>query len=247
MTTNWYIILFVMIILLICILNYNNNIDSFDNSTGEEIINCFINPSFKTSSFLMPSDLIGQPTIGYLKPRVTLTVFKDLKCGMCKRFTEYIYPVIKEKYIDKNLLAYTTIVIAMLPGSRPAALSALCVYNQNVDLFDKYVNYIYKIQKSENEDWATPEFLVKAASNIPGIDTKQLYNCIITAKYSNQLNKNMDLAMKVMGFRYDTPGVFVNSERIENVSVDTVSNAIDRALKKCPGNIFQQPHVEVIK
>lgn len=110
----------------------------------------------------------GQPTIGYAQARVHVVVFEEPKCSHCRDYSNNIFPTIKKDFIDTNKILYTLIPVSFLPGSMPAAVASLCVYNQtplypNDELFFKFLDTMYQNQPGEQTDWATPKTLVEYA------------------------------------------------------------------------------------
>jgi protein-disulfide isomerase len=124
----------------------------------------------------------------------------------------------------------------------PAALALLCVYHQDAakpqtDLFFSYLDYIYKNQPPEKQNWATTDTLLKfAAAASPSIDLVHLKKCIEGEDYSKQVVKNTALGNKLMG-HLTTPTIYVNGVKVENnkddtIDYDKIKAAIENALQK---------------
>ena len=84
----------------------------------------------------------NQPTTGNPHAHAHMVVFEDLKCMNCMRFNTTLLPQIKQKYIDTGKAKYTFINVAFIPGSKPAANAARCVYQQNKKLFFIYLRLL---------------------------------------------------------------------------------------------------------
>jgi len=181
-------------------------------------------------------DTEGQPTIGYPKARVHVVVFEEPKCSNCRDFNNDIYPTIKKEFIDTNKITYTSIPVSFLPGSMPAAVALLCVYNAdpeypNNDMFFKYLNYIYEHQPDEHTDWATPEKMIEIAKKTsPSISTSKLKKCIDMDSYRVQIAKNTAYGREVMGGVISTPTVYVNGIKVDEITVDGINKLIKEVL-----------------
>lgn len=178
----------------------------------------------------------GQPTIGYPKALVHVVVFEEPKCSHCSEFNKDVYPAIKQEFIDTNKILYTIVPVSFLPGSMPAAIAALCIYNANpqypnAGLFIKYFDYMYEQQSGESHDWATPENLeAYAKATSPAIDLNQLKNCLDHEAYRIQIEKNTNYGAALMGGRISTPTVYVNGIKVQEVSVEGIRNLIKEVL-----------------
>ena len=179
----------------------------------------------------------GHPTIGYAKANAHIVVFEEPKCFNCRIFNEQVMPTIKREYIDKNKATYTVIPVSFLPGSMPAALALLCVYlsdplDPNSELFFTYLDYMYKHQPDESQDWATTDLLVEFAEKAsPAINIKQLRRCIDKAAYRKKVRKNTDYGTKVMGGELLTPTVYVNGIEVKDLTIDNMREILDQVLE----------------
>lgn len=179
----------------------------------------------------------GQPTLGYPKAKVNVVVFEEPKCSNCRDYSEEIFPKIKQEFIDTNKITYTLIPVSFLPGSMPAAVALLCVYYSdptypNDELFFSYLDYIYKHQPDELTDWATKEKLTEfAKATSPAIDLSKLQNCIQMETYRIRIEQNTAYGKELMGGAISTPSVYVNGIRAEELSYDSISELIKKALE----------------
>lgn len=187
----------------------------------------------KPSRPIEESDLQNQFTIGFPKARVHMVVFEDLKCPDCKHYVENVYPVIKKRFIDTNLMRYTSIPIAMLPGSSIASMASLCVLNQGDQQFDDYVKYAYQHQQDEHIDWVNNRVTIDFASHIPGLNISTFEKCIVNRQTQKELEHNMNLAYEVMSDHFNTPGIFINNKRILVPTIDNITKLIEDELMTC--------------
>lgn len=183
-------------------------------------------------------DTKGQPTIGNPLSKVQVVALLEPKCPDSKKYNNNSFPKLMKDYIDTNKISYTVITTSFLYESMHAAQALLCVYNQGgaprTDLFFKFLNYIYKEQPPEKDNWATiPVLLAFAANASPEIDQDKLKKCLDDETFRKQVEDNTRYGNKLMG-ELHTPTIFVNGVKIENTD-DTIdygklSAAIDKSL-----------------
>lgn len=183
-----------------------------------------------------------QPTMGYPKAKVQVVSLLEPKCPDSKTYNNQVYPKFEEEFINTNKVRYTVVPVSFLPHSMPAAIALLCVYNQdsqypNSDLFFNYLNYIYKNQPPERENWATVETLQKfAAATSPAIQLDRLKDCIANEKYRIQIEKNTAYGNQLMNGHLSTPTIFVDGVKVENkddtIDWEKLKAAIEQALQK---------------
>ena len=186
-----------------------------------------------TDPSVVVNEVKSYPTLGNLRAPVQLVMFEDLKCVWCARFSNDVLPKIKEKYIDTGKAKYTLVLLAFLPGSKPAANAALEVSHQNGPLFFRFVDAIYANQGKESEDWASVDRLKEIAAKIPGINLKQMTTSMQNRDYDKELEANFELAGEAMKGRvFGTPTLFVNGVYVDNLDYDSVCTMIEKALKE---------------
>lgn len=158
-----------------------------------------------------PIETTNQPTTGHHKAALHIVAFEDLKCSNCMRFNTTLLPKIMHDYVRTGRATYTVVTLAFLPGSPPAGNAALCIYAQKPNAFFDYIEKIYQNQPPETENWATIPKLMNFAQGIQGINLDKLADCLVQGRYDAQLQKNMQLAGKVMGNNnIATPSVYIN-------------------------------------
>lgn len=175
-------------------------------------------------------DTQGHPTLGSAKAPVEVVIFEDLKCVWCAHFSKEVLPQLKKKYIDTGKIRYTIILLAFLPGSKPAGNAALEVYRQNSKLFFPFVDAIYANQPPEDENWAKDDVLKGFASKVPGIDVPKMIGCMKMGTYNKKLEENFEFAKEVMKDQFGTPTIYINGNRVEELDYEAVSMHIEEAL-----------------
>lgn len=179
----------------------------------------------------------GQPTIGYPKARVQVVVFEEPKCVSCVHFNEHIFPKIKEEFIDTNKIRYTVIPVSFLPNSMKAAISLLCVYYANPlypnsDLFFTYLDYLFKHEPNERQDWVTTDKLIEFAHGAsPAINLQKLRTCIDVESYRVKIEKNTEYARNIMGGSLSTPTVYVDGIEVKELTYEEICKLIKEVLE----------------
>lgn len=198
--------------------------------------------TFLASSIYLQAEQIDvsqHPTIGSPQAPVQVVAFLEPKCPDSKRYSNTSFPKLQKEFIDTNKVRYSVITTSFLPQSMPASIALLCVYNQDnhprTDLFFKYLDYIYKNQPPERQNWATIETLERFAANTsPSINQEQLRNCIVSGHFRGQIRKNTAFGDQLMG-HISTPTIFVDGVRVENkddtIDYDKLKTAIQQALE----------------
>jgi protein-disulfide isomerase len=179
----------------------------------------------------------GQPTIGYEKARVHVVVFEEPKCSSCREFNNDIFPSLKKSFIDTNLIRFTVVPVAFLPGSMPAANATLCVYYENPlypndELFFKYLDYIYRNEGEKHTDWATVTTLLDLAkATSPAINLQNLKEGIEKEIYRVHIERNTAYGAQLMGGMIVTPTVYVNGIKVESLTWENVRKLIIEVLE----------------
>lgn len=168
----------------------------------------------------------NQPILGQKNAKIHFVAFEDLKCVACKGFSNNLFPIIKQKYIDTNLANFTFINLAFIPNSVPAATAAHCLYIQNPQFFFPFVEYVYAHQPPEEENWATIPKLAEFASHIRGVNLQQLSQCIFESPYNDLLKKNFLLAEHIMGTPVMTPSLFINGVKVNPLTLEQIDKII---------------------
>jgi protein-disulfide isomerase len=174
-------------------------------------------------------DTTNQPSLGSPKAKIHVVVFEDLKCRACKTYSNDYFPLLKQKYIDTNKIDYSTILLAFISGSPPAANAAYCMYDQNPDFFYPFIETIYAKQPNENLDWATPANLLDFASNISTVNLETLQSCMQANTYADQLKKNYAQASKLMNKAISTPTIYINGIKVDPLSASHIDQMIEEA------------------
>lgn len=174
----------------------------------------------------------GQPMLGDANAPVSITEFGDFKCPACKAFAEEYFPSIKKDYIDTGLAKFYFMNNAFIgPDSYTAAAASEAVYYQNEKAFWPFVDAVYKYQGVENEQWATPEFLVSLAKQEKlEIDYDQLAKDLQSGTFDSQVRDDVQFATNA-GIT-STPTILVNDRVVSNpFDYNEIKKLIEEELK----------------
>ena len=194
-------------------------------------------------------DITGQPTVGQSKAPVSIIVFEDLKCPICAKFNNDVYPNVIKKYIDEGTAKYTSITLAFIPGSIPAGNMALALYAKNKDYFFPFVDYLYHHQEDEAKNWATIPTLLSFARNamlplspssspaplsLSTATQKELSDQVASGQYSSVLAHNLNIAEKAMPDGVATPTVYINGKKVEPLTENNLKTMLKQAKEAAP-------------
>lgn len=172
----------------------------------------------------------GQPTIGNKNAPLHIVAFEDLKCSNCKNYSNVLFPKIKKQYIDTGRAQYSMILLAFINGSASAANAALCLREQSENYFFPYIDYLYKTQPPETENWTTASHLLIAASQAtPEANREQLSTCLFENRYTDVIEHNLKQAKKVMQTQVGTPSLYVNGVLVRPLTMDQLDKVIKAA------------------
>lgn len=171
-----------------------------------------------------------QPMMGDKDAPVKIVEFGDFKCPGCGNFAVNIFPQVKKELIDSGDASFYFMNYPVIDGSLNAANAGEAIQQQGDDKFWKFYEALYHNQQDENEDWATPEFLLKLAKkNVKGVDSSQLKKDIEQQAYIDQVKA--DSQEGVEGGVTGTPTLFVNGEKLEQTDLASIKKAVKKAKK----------------
>lgn len=170
------------------------------------------------------------PRQGEESAPVKIVEFGDYKCPACAVFSTQVKPKIVSDFVDKGKASFHFVNMSFIgPDSETASLAALSVYHQNQDAFWKFADAIYANQGKEEEEWATPDFLVQLAQSLDlKIDYDLLRKDIESRTYESELQRDNNTA-GTAGVS-STPTVFINGVKAEDAfNYEALSKQIEEA------------------
>jgi protein-disulfide isomerase len=178
-----------------------------------------------------PTDLADGTSLGLAEAPVEVEVWEDFQCPYCRLFTFQVEPLIVEDYVatGKARLVFRTLSF-LGEESRWAAVAADLAADQ--DRFWPYHDHLFANQLGENVGSFTPDRLVDMAEAV-GLDMDDFIDGLqldaARARYARiQAQEDGDAA--ALGIRR-TPTVVVEGVALDSPDYDTVSAAIDAALR----------------
>ena len=121
--------------------------------------------------------LDAQPSYGKAGAPVTIVVFGDFQCPVCKVEADVMRKNLVQNFPDKVQVYFKDFPLESIhPWARAASDAGRCVYKQDPQAFWKFHDWIY-----ENQEGVTPETLnskVMAWAGTAGVDSIQLGRCV---------------------------------------------------------------------
>jgi protein-disulfide isomerase len=171
-----------------------------------------------------------QPTMGNPLSPLEITIFLDPKCPNCARYHEEVVPELKYVWVETNYAKLVMVPVCFLAGSRPAGMALLEVHHQNPDLFFPYLELVFKHQAAEEEDWCTSDLLKGLAAQIDGIDSQQVQEAVVSARYAAALDHNLAVALETMHGELVTPSAYVEGMAVRQPSFDAINDLCEKTL-----------------
>lgn len=154
-----------------------------------------------------PQDPVGpvdvsvddDPVLGSKNAPVTLIEFSDYECPFCKRHFTEVYPQLKKDYIDtgKVKLVYRDFPLTFHdPMATTEAMAASCARDQGGDsIYFKYHDAIFT-KTTSNGNGLTVADLGTIAGTL-GLDSSKFKECLDSAKYKEEVQKDVADGAKV--------------------------------------------------
>ena len=131
-----------------------------------------------------------QPSFGAAGAPVTLVVFGDFQCPVCKEEAKVLRENLTAAYTDKVRVIFKDFPLESIhPWARAGSIAARCVFRQNPQAFWKYHDWIYDNQEKINGENLNSQVLDWAGKN--GVDSVQLGRCIEGKATDAEIAKNI--------------------------------------------------------
>jgi len=186
-------------------------------------------------------DTEGQPTLGNATGAVHMVIFEEPNCSHCRHYNNQIFPKIRENFIDKQMISYTSIPVSFLPHSMLIAQAWVSVYHQsevpNSVLFFSYLDAYYRAKALEVENhkdlvWSEAMLVALARKTSSEIDLTILKKHLQNSAFEENIKNNTHLGNHVMQGGLMTPAIFINGIHIKEVSLRALDGAIKTALER---------------
>ncbi len=184
--------------------------------------------SVATPKNLTPTGDTNGRTVGSSSASVTLDLWADFQCPVCKQFTDTVEPNIVSNYISTGKVRLVFHDFAFIgTESTHAAVGGLCAADAGE--FWPYHDYVYANQGAENTG-ALSDAKLKAIAQAVGIDASTFSTCLGS---SDKLQTVQDEATQAQSQGITgTPTLYVNGAKVSNpLDYATVSAVIEGALQ----------------
>ena len=142
---------------------------------------------------------------------VTLVVFGDFQCPLCKAEAEIMRGNMMKTFGDKVRVYFKDFPLeAIHPWARAASVAGRCVLRQSSDSFWKFHDWIYKDQGLITVENLTSQVLKWAGEN--GVDAVQLGSCVNSKETDAEVTRNVQEG--VSAGVDATPTTFINGRKL---------------------------------
>ncbi|HLJ18065.1 MAG TPA: DsbA family protein [Bryobacteraceae bacterium] len=153
----------------------------------------------------------GQPAYGAANPKVTIVLFSDFECPLCKDEAKSLRENVPKTFPnDVRVYMKDFPLEAIHPWAKSAAIAGRCIYRMNEAAFWDYHDWIYDHQSEITADSLKSKVLEFAKSK--NLDTARLENCIDTNATVMDVDRNIAEG-RALGIDA-TPTMFVNGRRL---------------------------------
>lgn len=147
-----------------------------------------------------------KPSLGQADAPVTIYVFQDLKCGMCKYANREVISKLNDQYIKTGQVrvVFLEFPLGFYAKEVELAQAAKCAADQG--RYYDYINHLYKNLKT-----SSPDLSSSYAQEI-GLDASEFERCVSSQRYLETVREEFETGKKlsVKG----TPNFFVNGYQV---------------------------------
>jgi protein-disulfide isomerase len=154
----------------------------------------------------------SRPAFGPAGAPVTMVVFSDFQCPVCKEEAAVLRQNVAASFKDKVRVVFTDFPLEQIhPWAKPAAIAGRCVYKQNAAKFWDYFDWVYENQPIIGLDNFNGKFQTFATEK--GLDGMALGACMGNKageeEVTSELNEGKSLQIQA------TPTLFLNGRKLE--------------------------------
>ncbi len=155
----------------------------------------------------------GQPGFGAPGAPVTIVVFSDFQCPVCKEEAQVLRQELAKAYPDKVHLYFKDFPLESIHNwARAAADAGRCVFKQNPQKFWDFFDWMYDQQANIGLDNINEKIQLFATEK--GVDGMQLGRCVESKASDGEVAKEIE---EGKGLQISaTPTIFINGRKIEN-------------------------------
>jgi protein-disulfide isomerase len=154
----------------------------------------------------------GAPMLGDAKAPVTIYLFSDFQCPVCKEEAQILRGNMLKTFPGKVKIYFKDFPLdAIHNWARTAAIAGRCVYKQGPEKFWDYYDWVYENQQNIGADNFGAKFQDFAKDK--GFDGMALGRCLDNRSTEAEVNKSIDEGKSVLVA--PTPTIFINGRKLE--------------------------------
>ena len=161
----------------------------------------------------MAFDYNKQPRLGSIDAPVQLIEFFDYNCPHCQEWHKTIFPIIKEKYIDKGYASLISVNYAFMQDtSSYAAIAGEVMYEKYPDKYEVFKGRM--LTDAASFKTLNPTYIGEVAAELSPFTSEEFINEMKKPHYQDHVlsDKQQGIDMGVTG----TPSLFINGEKVTN-------------------------------
>ena len=181
----------------------------------------------------------GAPSFGTPGAPVTLVVFSDFECPLCREEAKSMRANLLKTYPTQVRVFFKDFPLAQIhPWAMAAAIAGRCIYHQEPKTFWDYYDWIYENQAAINADNLKAKVIEFAAAH--NLDSLQLGHCLDTKATEKEVDASIAQGKSIPGLliegqRMDgvdsTPTLYMNGMPVVgNIPWDNLKSLIDKEL-----------------
>ena len=188
----------------------------------------FILPVSKTFAAKITEIQENEWFLGDADAPITMIEYASMSCPHCASFHLNTLPIIKEEYIDTGKVR---LVFRDFPFNLPALQASLITKCVTKELYFKYIEALFKLQRT----WAMPkgskESLFKILQN-SGMTENEFEKCLNNKDLENKILADQLKAHEELNIK-TTPSFVINGKLIEgNKPIDIFRKTFDKILSQ---------------
>lgn len=157
-------------------------------------------------------DIKGAPSLGPANAPVTLIIFSDFQCPLCKQEAEVIHKQVTAAFPDKVRIYFRDFPLEQIHNwARQAAIAGRCAYKISPEAFWEYHDWIYDNQTYIGLDNINSKLQEFATAK--NLDSMQFSRCIENKTTAAELNASQAVGNS-LGLNA-TPTIFLNGRKLE--------------------------------
>jgi protein-disulfide isomerase len=166
----------------------------------------------------------ASPWKGGKDAKVTIIEFSDFQCPRCAAGKE-IVDQIKAKYKDQVKVVFKHFPLAMHPQAKDASMNSMCFFEQKVEAFWKFHDFIFT-----HQDLLSQADVYSKQAKEQGLDMAKFEECVKAKKYASAIEGDVKQGTD-LGIN-GTPTFFVNGQIVMGAQpAEVFFELIDSALK----------------